>query len=190
MTTPFLQGRVGNETDTLLWNIMTRIHELHGLWSRLRSKTRALEKDSVCAYLLSCSSRLTLLRPRGLYSSRLLCPWDFPARILEWVTISYSRGSSRPMDWTHVSWVSWTGRWILYHWATRETSWEIHLSSIPCSITSLTFDPDKYFMSVLCSFFIFLMPLTLSRCSEHVAYSDIWRPATHRGFNTVKVNFY
>ena len=32
------------------------------------------------------------------------------ARILEWVAISYSRGSSLPRDWTHVSC---TGRWIL-----------------------------------------------------------------------------
>ena len=28
------------------------------------------------------------------------------ARILEWVAISFSRGSSRPRDWTHISWVS------------------------------------------------------------------------------------
>ena len=39
------------------------------------------------------------------------------ARILEWVDISFSRGSSRPRDRT---WLSCTGRWILYHWATRE----------------------------------------------------------------------
>ena len=30
----------------------------------------------------------------------------FQARILEWVAISYSRGSSWPRDWTHISWVS------------------------------------------------------------------------------------
>ena len=41
------------------------------------------------------------------------------ARVLEWVAISYSRGSSsRPRDWTHVSCVSCIGRWILYHCAT------------------------------------------------------------------------
>ena len=34
------------------------------------------------------------------------------ARILEWVAISFSRGSSRHKDWTRVSWL---GRWILYH---------------------------------------------------------------------------
>ena len=41
----------------------------------------------------------------------------FQSRILEWVAISSSRGSSRPRDWTCVSC---TGRWILYHWATGE----------------------------------------------------------------------
>ena len=42
------------------------------------------------------------------------------ARILEWVAISSSRGSSWPRDWTHISYVSCTGRWILYHYATWE----------------------------------------------------------------------
>ena len=36
----------------------------------------------------------------------------FQERILEWNTISYSRGSSQPRDQTCVSY---TGRWILYH---------------------------------------------------------------------------
>ena len=40
------------------------------------------------------------------------------ARILEWVDISSCRGSSQPRDQTHISF---TGRWSLYHWATRET---------------------------------------------------------------------
>ena len=33
----------------------------------------------------------------------------FQTRILEWVTISSSRGSSQPRDWTQVFWVSWIG---------------------------------------------------------------------------------
>ena len=36
------------------------------------------------------------------------------ARILEWVAISSSRGSSPPRDPTHISCVSCIGRWILY----------------------------------------------------------------------------
>ena len=47
------------------------------------------------------------------------------ARILEWVAISYPRGSSRPRDWTHISCISCIGRWILYHWATWEAQGEL-----------------------------------------------------------------
>ena len=36
------------------------------------------------------------------------------ARILEWVAISFSRGSSQPRDQTYISCI---GRWILYHQA-------------------------------------------------------------------------
>ena len=49
----------------------------------------------------------------------------FQSRILEWVAISYSRGSSQPRDQTHISRVSCIVRWVLYHWAT----WEALLSS-------------------------------------------------------------
>ena len=41
----------------------------------------------------------------------------FHTRILEWVAISFSRGSSWCRDGTYISCIS---RWILYHWATRE----------------------------------------------------------------------
>ena len=39
------------------------------------------------------------------------------ARILEWVAISFSRGSSRPRDQTSISCI---GRWIIYHCTTWE----------------------------------------------------------------------
>ena len=42
----------------------------------------------------------------------------FQARILKWVAISFSRGSSQPKDQIWVSWVSCIGRQIIYHWAT------------------------------------------------------------------------
>ena len=42
----------------------------------------------------------------------LLYPWDFQVRILEWVAISFSRGSSRPRDRTRISCI---GRQIFYH---------------------------------------------------------------------------
>ena len=51
----------------------------------------------------------------------------FQARILDGVTISYSRGSSQPRDQTQVSCVSYIDRWILYHCTTWEApSFFIH----------------------------------------------------------------
>ena len=44
------------------------------------------------------------------------------ARILEWVVISFSRGSFQPRVQTRVSCI---GKWILYHWVTRETHGKI-----------------------------------------------------------------
>ena len=38
-------------------------------------------------------------------------------RILEWVVMPSSRGTSWPRDWTHISWIA---GGFLYHWATRE----------------------------------------------------------------------
>ena len=42
------------------------------------------------------------------------------ARILEWVVISSSRGSSLPRNRMFIFCISCIGRWILYHWAIRE----------------------------------------------------------------------
>ena len=51
------------------------------------------------------------------------------ARTVKWVAISFSRGSSWPRGQTHVSC---TGRWILYHWPTRE-AWT-HIQLIPFAV--------------------------------------------------------
>ena len=71
-------------------------------------------------FLRACSV-MTDSAAHGLWPGRLLCPWNFQASILEWVAISSSTRSSRPGDWTHLSWVSSFGRQIVYHRATRET---------------------------------------------------------------------
>ena len=62
----------------------------------------------------------------------------FQARIMEWVAIFSSRGSSLPTDWIHVSCVSWIGRQILYCGATWEAllipwKWsEVKVKSLSC----------------------------------------------------------
>ena len=59
--------------------------------------------------------------------ARLLCPWDFPGKILEWVAIFFSRGSSAPRDQTQTCIAFLAGRFftteqwgkpILGHWKT------------------------------------------------------------------------
>ena len=52
------------------------------------------------ACMLSCSVTADSLRPRGPDSS---VQGILQARLLEWVATSFSRGSSPPRDWTHVS---------------------------------------------------------------------------------------
>ena len=59
----------------------------------------------------------------------------FQARILEWVAISFSRGSSRPRDWTHVSCI---GRQVLHHWAIREAPYRCGVLSNKGQKTSLS----------------------------------------------------
>ena len=49
------------------------------------------------------------------------------ARILEWVTMPSSRGSSWPRDWTRVSFVFCIGRWVLYHSCQLGSPWKIYL---------------------------------------------------------------
>ena len=41
------------------------------------------------------------------------------ARILEWIAISSSRGSSWPRDWICISWVSCIDRQVFYHWTIQ-----------------------------------------------------------------------
>ena len=38
------------------------------------------------------------LQPYVLWPTRLLCPWDSPARIVEWVAMPTSSGSSPPRN--------------------------------------------------------------------------------------------
>ena len=77
----------------------------------------------------TCSVMSDSFRPRGLYS---LPASSFhgilQARILEWVVISYSRGSSWPRDQTHVSCVSCIADGSFTYWAIREAH---------CSISSI-----------------------------------------------------
>ena len=63
---------------------------------------------------------LTLCNPVDCTPSCTSIHGTFQARILEQVAISYTRGSSWPRDQTYISYISLTGREILYHCATKQ----------------------------------------------------------------------
>ena len=68
-------------------------------------------------------------------------------RILEWIAISFSKGSSRPRDGTHVSCISCFGRWILYYWATREAQYLLKLT-LKASVSPPVFPRMHTYFSV------------------------------------------
>ena len=79
-------------------------------------KTFLVIQYFLCAWLVAqlCP---TLCDPMDCSSPGSFALGVSHARILEWVAISSSRGSSLPRDWTQVSCI---GRQIFHHWATRE----------------------------------------------------------------------
>ena len=76
----------------------------------------------VCACSVMCNSFET---PCTIAHQASSVHGIFQVRILEWVAISYSRGSSQHRGGTHVSCVSCIGRWILYHW--RHLLCQVHI---------------------------------------------------------------
>ena len=77
---------------------------------------------TVCRWVLDTLARLcpVFCGPMGYSWPGSSVHGIFRASVPEWVRISYSRGSSWPRDRTCVSWVSCTGRQILYHCTTRK----------------------------------------------------------------------
>ena len=60
------------------------------------------------------------------------------ARTLEWVAMSSSRGSFRPRDPTCISYISCTGRQVLYHWprvTTNSKSQELETLTVYANFT-------------------------------------------------------
>ena len=82
----------------------------------LTTHTRPCSSYNACMHIQSCP---TLCNPMDGSLPGFSVHGIFQARILEWVAIIFSRGSSRLRDWTHVSCI---GRRILYHWATEEVA--------------------------------------------------------------------
>ena len=68
-----------------------------------------------CTCAQSFQSCLTLCNPVDCSLRSSSVHGILQARILEWVSIPSSRGSSQPRDQTHISYVSCIDRQVLYH---------------------------------------------------------------------------
>ena len=77
----------------------------HLWWSHLATR---------CVHTRSLQSHLTLCDPMDCNPPGSSLQGILQARILEWVAMPSSRGSSRSRDWTCVSYVSCFGRQVLY----------------------------------------------------------------------------
>ena len=82
----------------------------------------------------------------------------FQARILGWVAIPFSRGSSWPRDWTHIPCI---GRWILYYWATWEAPFTYSIyQQLSFSFILLRVCPQQYHLT---SWIVFHPRLLINR---------------------------
>ena len=107
-------------------------------WYSLRPSTGKMiqfwvkiEQMNFTLFLLFCSAKLLQVRPALCDLVDCNPPGSsvhgiLQARILEWVLIPSSTGASQPRDQTQVSYVSCTGRQVLYH--------EHHLGSLLLSV--------------------------------------------------------
>ena len=89
-------------------------------WTNLISFSFTHHGSHVCVYAQFCP---TLCDSIDCSPPGSTVHWIFQARIQEWVAVFYSRGSSQPRDRTHISYVSFIGRQILYHCAIWEALW-------------------------------------------------------------------
>ena len=82
-------------------------------------------------HVCACTqSHLTLCCPMHCSPPGFSVHGIFQSRILEWIAISFSRGSSQIRDQTHIPCVSCIGRQVLYLCIT----WEVQTS--PCSVSN------------------------------------------------------
>ena len=113
-----------------------------------------------CCCLVAKSSP-TLLQPLPGFSVHGISQ----ARILEWVAISSSRGSSQARDWTQISCI---GRWVLYHWTTWKAQYLRQWFSNFWSQGSFTLPKSIKSPSELLFYELYLLTLTILKIKTDV----------------------
>ena len=103
-------------------------------------------------------------------------------KTLEWVVLSFCRGSSQPRDQTWVSYISCIGRQVLYHW--RHLGSSVHFFVQDPSVLPMAPArqhpppplPTQPFLSS-CSFFMFLAAFScffyiFVSCTQSLTFAD------------------
>ena len=116
--------------------------------------------NSKCAVCMHAQLCLTLCDPMDCNLPDSSVHGIFLTRILEWVVISFSRGSSQPKDWTLFSWVSCIGRQVLYHGAI----WQVPSNS--------------NWMPIMCQVLCWLVEMESRRVEMGPCHAQIWRWAS------------
>ena len=130
---------LGEQEGTHVWGHTDRGWDTQAFWHQ--------RHDAVyISVSVLIQSLPTLCDPMDCSPSGSSVHGIFQARILDWVVISYSRGSPWPRDRTRVSCISCTGRQILYHGATKEANGELEKKQIK----KKAFTSRKYLEQISC----------------------------------------
>ena len=138
----------------------------HNIVNRLsvsvgRSVNREKVSSSVNSENVSLSVVSDSLCPHGLYPDRSSTCGILQARILEWVAIPFSRGSSWSRVWTRVSWIG--GRFFTI-WATREANFAVIRQIKRCMLWQAKKWPPKDIR--------FLFPRI---CEHYLKWQKMWQ---------------
>ena len=131
---------------------------------------------STCCWCLVVKSHSTLCNPIDCSPQGSSVHGIFPARMLEWVALSFTRGSSWPKDRTCISWI---GRQILYCWATREARSPSHH---PAKQGLCLGHRGRKFSSK--TFICLTYPINFHHDRDSPAFCENWEPLEGSSFTT------
>ena len=133
--------------------------------------SRTLPRACARSLSLSLSLFLSVFLPAHallhslLFESWIYSPWNYLARILEWVDFPFSRGSSQPRDQTQVSHIA---GGFFTSWATRE-AWICSYASV-----ILLLIPSSVLFISVCLFFSSFRSLVNVFCIFSVLFLKSW----------------
>ena len=110
--------KVGTYIYVCNWFTLLDTWNLHGIINQLYSNIYFFFLSRNSCSVLSCSVYLILFYPMDCSSLGSFAHGILQARILEWVAIPFSRGSSQTSDWTQVSCIA--GRFFTV-WTSGES---------------------------------------------------------------------